>query len=91
MLCRQTDAKVVRVERTEEEKWIAAIAATLRAERGVAGLSQAEVSRRTGIARTSYRFYEEGERQPDVLQLAAISEAFGKPLSELIAEVVRRV
>ncbi|MFD6093680.1 helix-turn-helix domain-containing protein [Oerskovia sp. NPDC060338] len=79
------------MERTEEEKWIAAIAATLRAERGVAGLSQAEVSRRTGIARTSYRFYEEGERQPDVLQLAAISEAFGMSLSQLIAEVVRRV
>ena len=78
------------MERDEENRWTAAVAATLRAERGVAGLTQAEVSRRTGIARTSYRFYEEGSRQPDAVQLAKIAEAFHLPLSRLVAEIERR-
>ena len=78
------------MEQRERELWSAAVAATLRAERGVAGLSQAEVERRTGITRTSYRLYELGKRQPDMVQLAGIAEAFGVPLSRLIAEVERR-
>ena len=78
------------MEQHERELWSAAVAATLRAERGVAGLSQAEVERRTGIARTSYRLYELAERQPDMVQLAALAEAFGVPLSRLIAEMQRR-
>ena len=66
------------------------MAATLRAERAVAGLSQAEVERATGIARTSYRFYEEGKRHPDTVQLARIAEAFGIPWLKLVSEIERR-
>lgn len=66
------------------------MAATLRAERGVAGLSQAEAGRRSGIARTSYRLYEEGLRQPDLVQLARIVEAFGISTVRFMAEVERR-
>jgi len=78
------------MEHADEMRWISAVAATLRAERGVADLTQAEVSRRTGVARTSYRLYEEGKRQPDVVTLAKIAEAFKIPLSRLFAEAERR-
>ena len=78
------------MERKDQEKWIAAMAATLRAERGDAALSQAEVERRTGITRTSYRMYESGRRSPDALGLALIAEAFGILPSRLISEAERR-
>ena len=78
------------MEQADKDRWAAALAATLRAERGVAKLSQAEVERKTRIARTSYRLYELGERQPDLVQLAVIAEAFGVATSYLIAEVERR-
>lgn len=78
------------MEQVDRDRWAAALAATLRAERGVARLSQAEVERRTGITRTSYRLYEEGKRQPDLVQLAVIAEAFGVSPLRLVREVERR-
>ena len=81
---------MTRMEHEEQLKWEAAVAATLRAERGVAEISQAEAERRTGISRSSYRLYEEGKRQPDAVQLAKIAEAFGIPLTHLISEIARR-
>ena len=78
------------MEHETEQRWRAALAATLRAERGVADLSQVEVERRTGIARTSYRLYEEAKRVPDAVQLAAIVDAFGVPWLTFMAEVQRR-
>lgn len=78
------------MEQVDRDRWAAALAATLRAERGVARLSQAEVERRTGITRTSYRLYEEGKRQPDMVQLAVIAEAFGVSPLRLVREVERR-
>ena len=78
------------MEQRERELWAAAVAATLRAERGVAGLSQAEVERKTGITRTSYRLYELGSRQPDMVQLATIANAFRISPVHLISEIQRR-
>ena len=78
------------MERKEQERWVAAMAATLRAERGLAAISQAEVERRTGISRSSYRLYEQGVRNPDALSLALIAEAFGITPSRLISETERR-
>lgn len=78
------------MEREEERRWERAVADAIAAERAVARLSQAAAARKAGIARTSYRLYEEAERQPDMVQLAKIAEAFGIPLSKLMAEVVRR-
>ena len=71
-------------------RWAAAVAETLRAERGVAGLDQAALAKRAGIARTSYRMYERGERQPNAVQLAAIAEAFGVSFLHLTSEIYRR-
>jgi len=78
------------MKQIDAKKWKAAVASTLRAERAVADLSQVQVSERTQIARTSYRLYEEGKRQPDAIQLAAISAAFGVRFSYLIGEIERR-
>jgi len=78
------------MEQQEEDAWRTAVAETLRAERAVAGLNQSQVSQRTGISRTSYRFYESGERNPDAVQLAIIAEAFGIPFSRLYSEIDRR-
>lgn len=78
------------MEQEEAQRWADALAATLRAERGVADKSQAEVERLTGISRSSYRLYEEAKRQPDTVQLAKIAEAFGVSWLYLMSEVQRR-
>lgn len=78
------------MDQEQLEQWVAVVAATLRAERGIAGISQAEVERRTGITRSSYRLYELGKRQPDVGQLALIAEAFGVSVARLVSEAQRR-
>lgn len=72
------------------DRWTAAVAAALRAERAVAELSQAQLSERAGIARTSYRLYEEGKRSPNVMQLIAIAEVLGVRFSTLMGEIERR-
>lgn len=81
---------VSRMDQEEMDRWVAATAATLRAERAAAGISQAQVAERTGIARTSYRFYELGERNPDTVQIAKIAEVFGVTVSYLLGEIERR-
>ena len=78
------------MEQGEEARWREAIAATLRAERGIAGFSQAEMERRTGITRSSYRYYEKAERLPDMVALAKIAEALGVSLSRIVGEIERR-
>ena len=78
------------MEQNERQLWAEAVAATLRAERAVAGLDQAAIARPTGIARSSYRFYEQAARNPDVVQLAMIAEAFGVTFAYLMSEVDRR-
>lgn len=78
------------MEQHERQLWAEAVAAALRAERGVAGLSQADVERITGIARSSYRYYELATRNPDVVQIAQIAEAFGISFSRLMGEIDRR-
>lgn len=78
------------MEQEATARWEAAVADTLCAERGIAKLNQVEAARRAGIARTSYRLYEQGERQPDAVQLAAIAEAFGISFAHLLGEIDRR-
>jgi len=90
LICIQNGASVLRMEHDERARWVAAVADTLSAERGVAKLNQVEAARRAEIARTSYRLYEQGERQPDAIQLAAIAEAFGIPFAYLMSEIDRR-
>lgn len=78
------------MEHEAAERWALAVAETLRAERGIAGRSQAEVERVTGITRSSYRLYEAAKRQPDAVQLAKIADAFRVSFVHLMAEIERR-
>ena len=79
------------MEHEMERQYLAAVAAALRSARGVAGISQAEVERRTGIARSSYRLYEEGVRAPNAAYLVAIARAFGVSFEKLASEIDRQV
>jgi transcriptional regulator with XRE-family HTH domain len=73
-----------------EQRWSRAVGETLRAERGVARLTQAEAARKADITRTSYRLYELGTRSPTAVQLAAIANTFGVSFAYLLGEVERR-
>lgn len=79
------------MEHEEERKYLAAVAAALRSARGDAAISQAEVERRTGITRSSYRLYEEGVRAPNAAYLVSIARAFGISFTKLAAEIDRKV
>lgn len=72
-------------------KWDDATAATIRAERAGARLSQAEVAKRAGLARVSYIRYETGERKPNIAQVAAIAQALNIPFSTFIRRIEDRV
>lgn len=91
LICSGWAASLHRMEQEQAQRWANAVAATLRAERGVADKSQAEIERLTGISRSSYRLYEEARRLPDAVQMARIVEAFGIDWLYFMGEVARRV
>ncbi len=78
------------MEQWERKLWGDAVADALSAERGVAKLNQVEAARRAGIARSSYRLYEQGVPQPYAVQLAAIADSFGISFTYLMGEIKRR-
>lgn len=80
----------VATSQVDPDRWGSAVAETIRAERAAAKLSQAEVSRRSGIPRPTYLRYESGERNPTFAQLAAIATAIGMPLSTFTKRVTER-
>lgn len=61
-----------------------AIAATIRAERAVAGITKEDMAERSGISRSSYYRLETGDRPADVSQLAAIAATLGMPMHEVV-------
>ena len=58
----------------------AAIGHRLRSLREAQGLSQAELSRRTGISRTTYLQWEAGDRTPEVEIACLLCETMGYTL-----------
>lgn len=88
--CSQNGAMLFHVTTEKERRWLRATADALRAERGIANLSQAEMARRTGISRSSYRLYEDAVRSPTAVQLALIAATLGKSFGSLLAEIERR-
>lgn len=75
---------------TMREGWAEATGAAVRAERAARQLTQEGVSDRSGIPIASYRRYDRGELAPNLEQLAAIAMALSIPLSQLVAEIVKR-
>ena len=50
------------------------------------GFSQKELSKRLGIARTTYAGYENGSREPDFEMMRKISDYYNIEISSLIGE-----
>lgn len=48
------------------------------------GLSQQEISKRLGVARTTYASYEQGTREPDIGTLQKLADFFEEDLNWLI-------
>ena len=74
----------------DQDRWSAAVAETIRAERAAAQLSQAELASKAGIPRVTYIRYETGERKPNLVQVARIAEALKIPLSTFARRVEER-
>lgn len=53
--------------------------------RGRTGLSQKEIAKRLGMARTTYAGYENGSREPDLKTLEKLSDFFEVDLNWLIS------
>jgi transcriptional regulator with XRE-family HTH domain len=64
---------------------IAAVGRRLRERRDAAGLSLAELARRSGVARATLTSLEAGDGNPTLETLYALANALGAPLSDLIA------
>jgi transcriptional regulator with XRE-family HTH domain len=60
------------------------IAASIRRERGRAGLSMAELARRAGLAKSTLSQLESGAGNPSVETLWALAVALGVPFSRLV-------
>jgi transcriptional regulator with XRE-family HTH domain len=65
---------------------IALVGRRLRERRESAGLSLAELSRRSGVARATLTPLEAGDGNPTLETLYALANALGAPLSDLIGE-----
>lgn len=74
----------------EQSPWSDAVAAQIRAERAAAQMTQAELIKASGLARSTYLRLEKGERVADVTQLARICGALGISLSEFLMRVEQR-
>ena len=75
----------------ERSAWSDAVSAQIRAERAAAGLTQADVVKRSGIPRSTYIRIESGSRVPDVTQLARLCDSWGLGLSEFFRRVEGRM
>ena len=65
-----------------------ALGARLKEAREYAGLSQEDVSKITGIARSAISLSETGQRRVDALELKKLAGVYGRSVSELTGEVV---
>ena len=63
---------------------LAVIAAALRRERDRAGISQTELARRAGLAKSTLSQLEAGPGNPSIETLWALGVALGVPFSRLI-------
>lgn len=75
----------------ERSQWSEAVSAQIRAERAASDLTQADVVKRSGIARSTYVRIEAGTRVPDVTQVAQLCEVWGIGLAEFFGRVESRM
>ncbi|MCB1099214.1 MAG: helix-turn-helix transcriptional regulator [Verrucomicrobiae bacterium] len=70
----------------EETEIVRDIVEKLRSERLGQGISQAELSRRTGLSRSGIRHMENGDVTPTLLFLLRIARDLGVSLADLLRE-----
>ena len=58
----------------------------IKAARKKAGMTQAQLAEKAGVAAITIQQYELGKRQPRLAQLQAIAAALGVPVQELISD-----
>lgn len=75
----------------EADARAAAVAATIRAERAAAQLSQNELAGRAGIPRPTYLRYERGDRNIPVVTAIQLAEALGMTFGEFARRVEDRL
>lgn len=68
-----------------------AVAATLRAERAAADLSQRQVAEASGLSPQTVMRLERAERSPTVVQLVVLASVFGLSASELMRRAEQRL
>lgn len=89
MLCMDVNRRrAAGIERTPEAL---AFSAQLRAERAVAGMSQVELSKRSGVSPSTILRIEKGERAMDIPQMAAFCRALGVTMAEFATQAERRM
>lgn len=66
------------------EEWVAAVAATMRAERSARRMTQDDLAHRAGLSRATVIRFEAGERVPDVEQMARVAAVFDLSLSGFV-------
>lgn len=81
---------MIRMEQ-EADARAAAVAATIRAERAAAQLSQNELAGRAGIPRPTYLRYERGDRNIPVVTAIQLAEALGMTFGEFARRVEDRL
>lgn len=81
---------MIRMEQ-EADARAAAVAATIRAERAAARLSQNELASRAGIPRPTYLRYERGDRNIPVITAIQLAEALGMTFGEFARRVEDRL
>ena len=70
----------------EESQVVARVVEKLRALREEQGISQAELSRRTGLSRSGIRHMEDGDVTPTLLFLLRVANELEVDLDDLIGE-----
>ena len=75
----------------EADARAAAVAATIRAERAAAQLSQNELASRAGIPRPTYLRYERGDRNIPVVTAIQLAEALGMTFGEFARRIEDRL
>ena len=78
------------MERVNSEV-VGAFAKVLSAARAEAGLSQEKLAEQANISTRHVSYLENGDRQPTLSILRALSEGLGLPMSELLRRVEARL
>ncbi len=87
------ERKILRMEPTDELAAAInkAVGDKLRGLRSERRLTRSQLQQMTGLGRSTLQRFENGERSPDLHQLALILRALDMPMHEFVASALRNV